>query len=161
MGNNYQIHVIDNDSTDRTVELATAAGAEVYVQKCSQAEALNLIVARSNAKCTLLIHSDIMMLEENWFAECQIELDAEVILLSPQDIGCGPYTRPFGIGMPESFFLFFDTEKSRKARITRWNRRIRFPYRKRVVDYFGPHVTHNIPHWCIFRPMVNSHSGLI
>lgn len=62
------------------------------------------------------------------------------------DYGCGLYTRPFGAGMPESSFLFFDTEKARRTKkVVKYNRRfgISFPYLS--YDFYCTHATYNLP----------------
>ena len=140
-----QIVVLDNGSTDKTVEIAAEAGACVRVHRYNQADALNALVSQSDAKFTLLVHSDVVILAQDWFTECVNELNNTTILVSPEDIGCGPYSRPFGKGMPESSFIFFDTENFKKAGVLIWRKRFGFPYPKRAIDFFGSHITHNLP----------------
>jgi len=142
---NPRIVVLDNASQDDTADVAHFHRVEVVVRPCNQAEALNLLLRRSQSPRTLLIHSDVILLSPAWFAVCNAHLSGPVALVSPEDVGCGPFTRPWGVGMPESSFLFFDTAKALKAR--QWFRRqrfkIRWPYR--ALDFFGPHVTYNLP----------------
>jgi hypothetical protein len=72
-------------------------------------------------------------------------MQGSVALVSPEDVGCGPYTRPWGKGMPESSFLLFDTKKALKARVWHWRRRFRLRFPVRVLDFFGAHITYNLP----------------
>lgn len=139
------IVVLDNNSTDKTTEIAAEAGAYVQIQRCAQGDALNTLVSQSDARFTLLVHSDVVILANDWFTECVKELDSKTILVSPEDIGCGPYSRPFGKGMPESSFLFFDTELFKKTHLVNWRKRFGLPLPRRVIDFFGPHITHNLP----------------
>lgn len=140
-----RIVVLDNDSTDGSAELAQAHGAEVVRRRCTQPQALNHLFDLSKSEFTLLIHSDVILLSKMWFEVCAAQFAENVALLSPEDIGCGPYTRPWGKGMPESSFMLFRTELARAAR--KWFRvqrfKIRWPYR--AIDFFGEHVTYNIP----------------
>ncbi len=141
-----RVMVLDNASTDDSVALARAAGAEVVVQRCTQPDALNRLLALSDAPYTLLLHADVVLLNPNWFALCQASLNAKTVLVAPEDIGCGPLSRPFGAGMPESSFLFFATAALRRTRIWHWQcyyGRLYLP--KRRVDFYGPHVTHRLP----------------
>jgi len=163
-----KIVVIDNNSTDKTADIAAKAGAQVYVKKCSQPDALNWLVSKSNAKYTLLIHSDVVMLNQNWLKECVNELNDEIILISPEDIGCGPYSRPFGKGMPESSFMFFDTEKLNKTRFINWKKRYGMRLPRFDIDFLGPHITHNLPwrlkrkgfEWRAMSVLISPKSGL-
>src|SRR5262249_59909252 len=61
-----RVVVLDNVSTDRSAEVARARGAEVIVRKCSQPRALNALLAMSRSRYTLLIHSDVILLHDNW-----------------------------------------------------------------------------------------------
>lgn len=140
-----RICVLDNASSDRSAELAQQAGAEVVVRRCTQPEALQQLVRRSRARFTLLLHADVILLAADWFARCTAHLRDGTVLVSPEDIGCGPLTRPFGRGMPESSFLLFDTAGMRRARRVVWRRRYRLPLPRREFDFSGSHVTHNIP----------------
>jgi glycosyltransferase involved in cell wall biosynthesis len=137
--------VHDNQSSDDSHEIARRSGAEVIDGRVSQGEAMNLLAARSKAPCTLLLHSDVVLLAPDLLDRCAAALQAGAGLVAPEDIGCGPHTRPFGAGMPESSFLWFATTVLRKLRRTQWRRRWRLPYPVRRVDFYGPHVTHHLP----------------
>lgn len=110
-----RIGVVDNMSTDRSVEIARDMGVQVHEERCSQAIGLNRLLAMSDAKHTLLIHSDVILLSSDWYATCSRHLTGTVALVSPEDIGYGPLTRPYGAGKPESRFMFFDTQKAMRA----------------------------------------------
>ncbi len=140
-----RLFVLDNASTDASAELARAGGAEVLVRRCTQPQALQQLVRMSTGHFTLLIHADVILLAPDWFDRCTARLRDTTVLVSPEDIGCGPLTRPFGRGMPESSFLLFDTQGLRRARRLVWHRRHRIPYPRREFDFSGGHVTHNIP----------------
>jgi glycosyltransferase involved in cell wall biosynthesis len=140
-----RLFVLDNASTDASAELARAGGAEVLVRRCTQPQALQQLVRMSTGHYTLLIHADVILLAPDWFDRCTARLRDTTVLVSPEDIGCGPLTRPFGRGMPESSFLLFDTQGLRRARRLVWHRRHRIPYPRREFDFSGGHVTHNIP----------------
>ncbi|HXX80593.1 MAG TPA: glycosyltransferase [Thermodesulfovibrionales bacterium] len=140
-----RIVVLDNASTDNSIGIAQELGVEVITQQSSQADALNKLYSVSRATYTLLMHADVILLSDRWFDLCKSKLNKNIVLVSPEDIGCGPYTRPFGAGMPESSFLFFDTDKLKKTRVVRWKQRFRVPVPQRVLDFYGEHITHNIP----------------
>jgi len=140
-----QIVVLDNSSGDRSADIARDLGAMVIVKSLGQADALNYLFKLSKSRYTLLMHSDVLMLSDKWFPLCRSKISNNVALVSPEDIGCGPYTRPFGVGMPESSFLFFDTDKLKKTKCTLWKQHFRVPVPQRVLDFYGEHVTHNIP----------------
>src|SRR5262245_30488976 len=57
-----RVVVLDNASRDRSPEVAKTRGAEVIVKRCGQAEALNVLLARSSSRYTLLIHSGVILL---------------------------------------------------------------------------------------------------
>ena len=139
------ICVLDNASGDASPSIAREAGAEVIVRRCSQPEALQALVRRSDAAFTLLLHADVILLDPGWFQLCTSRLQGDTVLVSPEDIGCGPLTRPFGVGMPESSFLLFRTDGLRRSRRLIWRRRHRLPWPSREFDFSGPHVTHHIP----------------
>jgi glycosyltransferase involved in cell wall biosynthesis len=137
--------VFDNASTDGSASIARKSGAEVIVGQLSQGDALNYLMSRSHSAFTLLLHSDVVLLSDRWFEICRGNINATTALVSPEDIGCGPYSRPFGRGMPESSFMFFDAAQVRRLKVWRrhyWNR---IPYLRLQFDFYGDHVTHNIP----------------
>ena len=140
-----RIVVLDNESTDRSRELALDYGVEVVNRSCTQPQALNHLLGLSRSEFTLLIHSDVILLSPQWLEVCERRMTGKVALISPEDIGCGPYTRPWGKNRPESSFLLFRTEMARAARS--WYRvqrfKIRWPYR--ALNFFGDHVTHSLP----------------
>jgi len=144
-GLNIRIAVVDNVSNDRSVEIARDMGAEVCVERCSQAIALNRLLSMSDARHTLLIHSDVILLSPTWYATCSGRLTGNVALVSPEDIGCGPLTRPYGAGMPESCFLLFDTAKALRARTVTWTRRRGVPWPRLRLDLDHHYVTHDLP----------------
>src|SRR5262245_43530328 len=55
-----EIVVLDNFSDDGSAEIARDYSVTVLQQRCSQAEALNRLVALSCGSYTLLIHSDVI-----------------------------------------------------------------------------------------------------
>jgi len=140
-----EIIVLDNYSDDGSANIARDFGATVLQERCSQADALNRLAAFSDAAYTLLIHPDVILLDPNWFTICCEKLSGSVVLISPEDIGCGPLTRPFGIGKPESSFMLFKTSALHLLRATRWRRRWKVPLPKRAIDFYGDHITHNLP----------------
>jgi glycosyltransferase involved in cell wall biosynthesis len=144
-GIDVQLGVADNVSTDRSVAIAHDMGAQVHVERCSQSIALNRLLAMSRAKHTLLIHSDVVLLSPAWYRTCAARLTGDVALVSPEDIGCGPMTRPYGAGMPESCFMLFDTAKARECRTWTWVRRARLPWPWLRLDLENYYVTHDLP----------------
>jgi glycosyltransferase involved in cell wall biosynthesis len=144
-GLRIRIGVVDNFSSDRSVEIARDMRAEVRMECCSQAIALNRLLAMSRAQHTLLIHSDVILLSPEWYATCSKHLTGSVALVAPQDIGCGPLTRPYGAGMPESCFMLFDTAKARQARTVTWSRRRGLPWPHLRLDLDHYYVTHDLP----------------
>jgi glycosyltransferase involved in cell wall biosynthesis len=143
-GVRFRVAVLDNYSSDDTVEIAKSQGAQVVRKACSQPDALNTLLNLSRSPYTLLIHADTILLADKWFDLCAQKAHANA-LVSPEDIGCGPFSRPFGKGMPESSFLFFHTARIRKAmhwRACRWHR---LPIPRRMLDLYADHVTHNLP----------------
>lgn len=142
---NTRIVVLDNCSRDDSARIARDEGAEVIVAACLQADALNRLLSLSRSPCALLIHSDVVLLSPRWFELCRARITGPVALVSPEDIGCGPYSRPFGAGKPESSFLFFDTAKARELRQMSWQKRFGLPWPRRGVDFYAPHVTHHLP----------------
>jgi glycosyltransferase involved in cell wall biosynthesis len=144
-GVDTRIVVIDNESTDRSRDIAASHRVELVTVRCSQPMALNRLLAMSTGRRTLLIHSDVVLFAPDWYARCESRLRGDVALVSPEDTGCGPLTRPFGIGKPESSFMLFDTRRARAAREWRLQRRFRLPVPRRLLDLDADHVTHRLP----------------
>ncbi len=158
-GVDLRLVVLDNVSSDQSIDIARQFGAEVVVEKCLQADALNRLLSMSDARYTLLVHADVVLLDPRWFDLCREKITDQTALVSPEDIGCGPYSRPFGAGKPESSFMFFDTAKFRQTTFVQWRRWHRIPYPKRVVDFYGEHITHRLPQrlaakGLLWRPML-------
>lgn len=144
-GIDCRVCVIDNESEDDTAGTARRHGAEVVVARCSQADALNRLAEMSNSPRTLLMHSDVVFVADDWFPRCAAKLCGDVALVSPEDIGCGDFTRPWGAGMPESSFLLFNTATLRRLKRTFWRRCWRVPIPGRRIDFYGDHVTYRLP----------------
>jgi glycosyltransferase involved in cell wall biosynthesis len=145
-GIDTKICVLDNHSQDDSALIARRHGVDVVVRSCTQPEALNGLIRRSQATYTLLIHADVVMLNNTWFQLCRSKLGEGIVLVSPEDIGCGPLTRPFGAGKPESSFMLFETKALRRSRRIVWRSKKRIPFPRKEFDFSGGHVTHNIPH---------------
>ena len=111
-----RIVVLDNESVDSPRAIAESRGVEVVTRSCTQPQALNHLFDLSHSNYTLLIHSDVILLSPKWLDLCEAYLTGNVAMVSPEDIGCGPYTRPWGKGMPESSFMLFRTDRARSAR---------------------------------------------
>lgn len=160
-----RIGVVDNCSTDRSVEIASDLGAEVRIEHCSQAIALNRLLSMSDASHTLLMHSDVVLLSPSWYQICVRRLTHKVALVSPEDIGCGPLTRPYGADKPESCFMLFDTAKARRARTWKWIRRRGLPWPIVHLDLEDYYVTHDLPQtlgtrgftWCPMKVHASPH----
>jgi len=144
-GLSISIGVVDNMSTDRSVEIARDYGAEIKIAHCSQAIALNDLLRYSTGARTLLMHSDVILLSNKWFQICNSYLKNGCSLVSPEDIGCGPLTRPYGADMPESCFLLFNTLNARKARTIKFRRRKGVPIPEMHLDLDHYYVTHHLP----------------
>lgn len=144
-GLGIRLGVVDNVSTDRSVEIARDYGAEVHIEHCRQSIALNHLLSQSAARHTLLLHSDVILLSSRWYTVCAEALKNQCALVSPEDIGCGPLTRTYGKGKPESCFMMFDTEKARKARTVTWRKRKGIPMPKLHLDMDDYYVTHDLP----------------
>jgi len=86
-----------------------------------------------------------VLLSPNWYSTCCRRLDGNIALISPEDIGCGPMTRPYGRDMPESCFMLFDTTKARRARTLSWTRRRGIPWPRIGLDLDHYYVTHDLP----------------
>ena len=82
-----RIGVVDNVSTDRSVEIARDFGAQVHVERCSQSIALNRLLDMSDGRRTLLLHSDVILLSPRWYPVCDARMTGNVALVSPEDIG--------------------------------------------------------------------------
>jgi glycosyltransferase involved in cell wall biosynthesis len=141
----YEVGVLDNGSTDATVAIARAHGCKVKIHPYALPDALNQLAWWSRSPYTLFIHSDTMLLNPQWFALCKAHLVDAVALVSPQDIGCGPFTRPKGKDKPESSFMLFRTRDIDRMRIVRWVRRFRLRLPQRIVNFYSPSVTHYLP----------------
>lgn len=144
-GQNISICVLDNNSTDDSVAIARSFGVDVIEMGCTQPQALSFLLNHSRADYTLLIHSDVILIDPRWPLLCMEKINSSVVLVSPEDIGCGPMTRPFGLNMPESSFMFFNTKLIKKCRhlgISTSRNRFFLHYE---FDFNGDHVTHNIP----------------
>jgi glycosyltransferase involved in cell wall biosynthesis len=137
--------VHDNFSHDKTVEIARTFGADIIQRQGSQAVALMDLFNASRSDLTLLVHADVVLLNDDWLPACQRHLTGNVALVSPEDIGCGPFTRPWGVGMPESSFLLFRTREARRTRQVYWRRRFRLRLPYRGIDVTGEHITYNLP----------------
>jgi len=145
-GLNYQVLILDNQSTDETRTIAESFGCEVWEHKCSMPDALNELFKRSRGHRTLFMHADTILLHSDWFSLADKHLTDHCILVSPQDIGCGPYTRPMGKDKPESSFMLFDTARLRKSRSIRLVQRFRFPwFPQRIINFYSESVTQYIP----------------
>jgi glycosyltransferase involved in cell wall biosynthesis len=174
-----EVVVLDNCSDDNSCDIARSFGAKLLRERCSQADALNRLAKRSEAPYTLLMHPDVILINRNWFNLCRKKLTGSTVLISPEDIGCGPLTRPFGIGKPESSFLLFKTTGLRTLRSIRWRKRWGLPVPQVAIDFYADHITHSLPEqlsshkldWCpmavhwsdrvrraIFKPLSDSRS---
>lgn len=144
-GLRVRIGVVDNMSTDRSMQIAQDLGVQVHQERCSQAIALNRLLSMSDAPYTLLIHSDVVLLSPAWYPACRRRLAGDAALVSPEDVGCGPLTRPYGAGKPESCFMLFDTAKARRCRTWSWVRRKGLPWPRLHLDLEDYYVTHDLP----------------
>ena len=144
-GQDISICVVDNNSTDDSVAVARSFGVEVIQMVCTQPQALSFFINRSRADYTLLIHADVILIDPRWPSLCMDKINESVVLVSPEDIGCRPMTRPFGLNKPESSFMFFNTKLIKQCRHL-----VLFPTRKSFIpryefDFNGHHLTHDIP----------------
>lgn len=139
-----EIVVFDNESTDNSAAVAKSRGARVKTGNRPQANALNWLFRQSRAKYTLLVHADVVFLNDQWLDVCRRYLSSGAVLVSPEDIGLGPMTRGYH-GMPESSFMLFDTAKA--WQITRWysTQRFKIKWPWRGLNFSGPHITHDLP----------------
>ena len=143
---NLHVCVLDNVSEDETPSIVQQHDVEMVSEKCTFAEAYNRLLDRSKARHTLLMHADTILLSPEWYSLCRSKLTDSTILVSPEDIGCGPMTRTFGAGHPESSFMFFDTAQIKKQRSWRvLKRRFRIPYKiGKRLNLYGAHLTHGL-----------------
>jgi hypothetical protein len=121
--------VLDNLSNDGSDEIAPRAAA--------QADVLNHLFVISRSPYTLLIREDVVMLSPSWLDVCLWQFREDVAPVSPEDVGCGPLTRFWGAGRPESSFLMFDTGRAREARLWFWRQRFRIRWPHRALDFTG------------------------
>lgn len=140
-----EIVILDNESSDDTLAIAGRFDARIVVKRSGQGDALDALATLSKRPFTLLIHADVVMISPIWVETVLKRFKANVALVSPEDIGCGPFTRPHGRGKPESSFMCFETRHIDKLRVRRWMRKFRLPYYKSRVDFYGEHVTYNLP----------------
>lgn len=142
-----RIVIFDNSSTDRTPVIAREHGIEVITGLGSQPYALNVLIGKSTGRYTLLIHSDVVLLNRRWAPLCISAVEGGHALVSPEDIGFGPWTRPWGRGMPESSFMFWRTRDLLACREWRLmtNNRWRLPVARKQLDLSHLHVTHHLP----------------
>jgi glycosyltransferase involved in cell wall biosynthesis len=139
------VAIVDNGSVDKTTAIARDYGVRVTHKLCSQPDALNILLGMADRPYTLLIHADVVLMSPRWFEVVKSKLKDGIILASPEDIGCGPYTRPWGKDKPESSFLFFSTKKLAALRDRQWYLRWGIPLFRRQFDFYGDHITYNIP----------------
>ena len=145
-----RLMILDNFSTDNTVEIARRFGAEVVQRHSSQAMALADLFNFSRSELTLLLHADVVLLTPEWLEVCAQHLDGIVALVSPEDIGCGPFTRPWGREKPESSFLLFRTALARPTRQWQWRQRfkrlaLRHRSRQRLLRQTRQTFSHILP----------------
>lgn len=149
VGVSHEIVVVDWGSDDGTVEVARRAGAKVVVRRWLQPDALNYLLATSRSSYTLLLHSDVALLADDWYPLVSSLADGPVVLVSPDDVGVGPHLRAsYGAGKPESSFLFWRTEEAQRLRTLRprhLQRALREGLPFRVINLYHLHVTHYLP----------------
>lgn len=143
----HEVVIVDCVSSDATVRIAEAHGAKVVVRDWSQSDSLNYLLVTSRARHTLLLHSDVVLLADDWYPTVVAALDAGASLVSPDDSGLGPHLRAsYGSGKPESSFLFWRTQQMLRLRrldvANALSRRLPF---LRALDLHDLHVTHRLP----------------
>ncbi len=127
-----RIVVWDNASDDATPRLVAATGVEVVRRASSQADALNGLWKMAREPTCSWRTPTSSSSRNRWFELCAAAAaDPAVALVSPEDVGCGPYTRPFGAGMPESSFLFADRKRLGRTARLEWG--AGEGYRRRVA----------------------------
>lgn len=151
-GVSHEVVVLDYGSHDGTAEVAREAGATVAVRPLHQGDALNWLLATSRSPHTLLLHSDVVLLSEEWYQLVSSALTGNVVLVSPDDSGVGPHLRAaYGTGKPESSFLLWRTEAALRLRRLRLRRAVRSVLTRermpslRGVNLYHQHVTHYLP----------------
>ena len=144
-GLRYRVTIVDNASSDTTCSIAREHGCRIWVKRQSMPDALNQLTKASTARHTLFMHADTVLLNPQWYALTTAKLTGATALVSPQDIGCGPYSRPGGIGMPESSFMLFNTRQLKQLYRRRWVQRFRLLTPQRYVNFYSGSVTHYIP----------------
>jgi len=169
-GVDYELVVCDNGSEDDSQQVAAAHGARWIQRRCRQGDALNLLLAMSTAPYTLLLHSDVLLLDARWFPLLRETMARTgVALISPEDIGLGNMRRSAFRDKPESSFMFFDTAKALDCRAFRfsfeWITNIYLPFRcvhpLQRLNLYANHVTHQLPailqekgyQWLKMRPL--------
>ena len=65
-----RLMILDNFSTDTTVDIARSFGAEVLQRRSGQAAALMDLFNASRSEMTLLIHADVVLLSDAWLDVC-------------------------------------------------------------------------------------------
>ncbi len=157
-GIDVEIAVWDNGSRDGTLELLRRAGVRTVSRRCSQGDALNFLLGMSTAPYTLLMHSDVIMLERGWFPRLRAAMTRTgAALISPEDIGLGPMMRGYR-GMPESSFMLFDTAQVRRCMAPNVRKFVKNALRGRspllrYFDFYVLHVTHRMPEILAARGM--------
>jgi hypothetical protein len=149
-GVDVEIAAWDNGSRDGTVAALRREGVRTVSRRCSQGDALNFLLGMSTAPHTLLMHSDVILLERGWFTRLRAALSqAGAALISPEDTGLGPLLRGYR-EKPESSFMLFDTARVRQCMHPHWKKFFKNALRGRSVmlryfDFYVEHVTHRMP----------------
>ena len=144
-----EVIVVDHESRDGSADLAAGASARVLVRPWNQTESINYLVGSSRAKYTLLLHSDVVLLEDGWFPHLVRRLEGNVALVSPDDSGVGAHMRKaYGSGHPESSFMLWRTALVRTIRRVHPSEfprraRVRLPL-MRTLDLYNLHLTHQL-----------------
>jgi len=146
----HEVVIVDDRSDDGTPEIARAAGARVEVRALGQADALNYLLATSDTAYTLLLHSDVTLLDADWYPRVRRHIAGGVVLVSPDDCGVGPFLRAaYGAGNPESSFMFWSTAGARRLRRLGPRQLVRAARERlpfiRYVNLYHRHITHYLP----------------